>query len=49
MAGIQQKHIVLFYPESVVAMLTTHDEMCSKGYHINAFSLFQNKIWSMIE
>ena len=27
----------IFYPESVVAMLTTHDEMCSKGYHINAF------------
>ena len=27
----------IFYPESVVAMLTTHNEMCSKGYHINAF------------
>lgn len=38
----------IFYPESVVAMLTTHDEMCSKGYHINAIlDLFQNKIWSM--
>lgn len=25
------------YPGAVVAMLTTHDEMCSQGYMVNAF------------
>ena len=31
------KQYRILYPDAVVAMLTTHDEMCSKGYHVNAF------------